>query len=67
MVVSGQHHTPAALYSRGKDPSVPIGQEAGWATEAVWIQRLEEKSSCLCRGWNLDRPVVLSVVRYYAD
>jgi hypothetical protein len=23
---------------------VPIGQEAGWAPEPVWTQRLEEKS-----------------------
>jgi hypothetical protein len=29
----------------GKEPMVPIGQEAGWAAELVWMQRLEEKSS----------------------
>jgi hypothetical protein len=23
---------------------VPIGKEAGWATELIWTQRLEEKS-----------------------
>jgi hypothetical protein len=23
---------------------VPTGQEAGWATEQVWMQKLEEKS-----------------------
>jgi hypothetical protein len=28
-----------------KGPPVPIGQEAGWAPEPVWTQRLEEKSS----------------------
>jgi hypothetical protein len=33
--VSGQHHAPAALYPPGKGPPVPIGQEAGWAPEAV--------------------------------
>jgi hypothetical protein len=43
--VSGQHHTPAALYPRGKDPPVPIVQEDGWAPEPVWTQRIEEKSS----------------------
>jgi hypothetical protein len=43
--VSGQHHAPAALYPRGKDPPVPIVQEAGWAPEPVWTQRIEEKSS----------------------
>jgi hypothetical protein len=28
----------------GKEPLVPIGQEAGWAPEPVWTQRLEENS-----------------------
>jgi hypothetical protein len=36
--VSDQHHAPAALL-----PPVPIVQEAGWAQEPVWTQRLEEK------------------------
>jgi hypothetical protein len=27
-----------------KGPPVPIVQEAGWAPELVWTQRLEEKS-----------------------
>jgi hypothetical protein len=44
MGVSGQHHVPAALYPLGKGPPVPIGQEAGWAPEQVWTQRIEEKS-----------------------
>jgi hypothetical protein len=26
----------------GKGPPVPIGQEAGWAPESVWTQRIEE-------------------------
>jgi hypothetical protein len=42
MVVSGQHHATDALYPRGKDPTVPIVQETGWAPEPVWTQRLEE-------------------------
>jgi hypothetical protein len=50
-----------------KGPPVPIVQEAGWVPEAVWTQILEEKSSCLCRESNLDRPVVQSVVRHYTD
>jgi hypothetical protein len=45
----------------GKGTPVPIVQEAGWA------QRLEEKSFRPCRGSNLDRPVVQSVVRHYTD
>jgi hypothetical protein len=33
----------------GKGPPVPIVQEAGWAPEPVWAQRLEEKLFRLCR------------------
>jgi hypothetical protein len=65
MGVSGQHHAPAALYPREKDPSVPIVQEAGWAPEPVWTQRLEEKILCPRRGSNPDRAVVQPVVRHY--
>jgi hypothetical protein len=42
-------------------------QEAGWASQPVWTQRLEEKSFRLCRGWNHDRPVVQLVARHYTD
>jgi hypothetical protein len=42
MGVSGQRHAPAALCPR-KRPPVPIVQEAGWASEPVWTQRLEKK------------------------
>jgi hypothetical protein len=49
-----------------KGPPVPIVQEAGWAPEPVWTQRLEEKSFCPCRGSNPDRPVVQPVVRHYS-
>jgi hypothetical protein len=34
---------------RGKDPPVPIVEEAGWALEPVWTQRLQEKSFPLSR------------------
>jgi hypothetical protein len=44
MGVSGQRHAPAALLPPGKRPAVSIVQEAGWAPEPVWTQRLEEKS-----------------------
>jgi hypothetical protein len=42
--VSGKRHAPAVLLPPGKGPAVPIVQEAGWAPEPVWTQRLEEKS-----------------------
>jgi hypothetical protein len=51
----------------GKGPPVPIVQEAGWAPEPVWTRRLEQKSFRLCRGSNLDRPVVQSVAKHYTD
>jgi hypothetical protein len=44
MGVSGQRHAPAALLPPGKGPPIPIVQEAGWAPEPVWTQRIEEKS-----------------------
>jgi hypothetical protein len=48
----------------GKGPPVPVGQWAGWASEPVWTQRLEEKPSVSVR----DRtPVVQSVVRHCTD
>jgi hypothetical protein len=61
MGVSGQRHAPAALNPQGKGPPVPIVQEAGWAPEPVWTQRLEEKSSAPVG----DRtPVIESEVRH---
>jgi hypothetical protein len=42
-VVSGQHHTPAAL-PPGEEPPVPIGKEAGWAREPVWTTWRGEES-----------------------
>jgi hypothetical protein len=64
MGVSGQHHAPAAFLSSVKEPPVPIGQEAEWAPEPVWTQRLEEKSSASVGNRTL---VVQSVVRHYTD
>jgi hypothetical protein len=48
---------PGLALPPGEEPPVPIVQEAGWAPEPVWTQRLEEKSFRLCRGSNLDRLV----------
>jgi hypothetical protein len=45
-------------------PPVPIGQEAGWAPELVWAQRLKEKSSAFVRD---QTPVVQSIVSHYTD
>jgi hypothetical protein len=58
---------PGRALPPGKGPPVPTVQEAGWAPEPVWTQRLEEKSFRLCRGSNLDRPVVQPVARHYTD
>jgi hypothetical protein len=34
---------PGCALAPGKGPPLPIVQEAGWAPEPVWTQRLEEK------------------------
>jgi hypothetical protein len=36
---------PVRALHPGKGPPVPNGQKAGWASEPVWTQGLEEKSS----------------------
>jgi hypothetical protein len=38
---------PGRALPPGKEPQVPIVQEAGWAPEPVWTQRVEEKFSAL--------------------
>jgi hypothetical protein len=38
---------PSRALAQGKGPLVPTIQEAGWASEQVWPQRLEEKSFTL--------------------
>jgi hypothetical protein len=55
---------PGRALPPGKEPPVPIKQEAGWAPKPVWTSRLEEKSSASVG----DRtPVFQSVVRHYTD
>jgi hypothetical protein len=55
---------PGRALPPGKEPPVPSVQEAGWAPEPVWTQRLEEKSSASVG----DRtPAVQAVVRHYTD
>jgi hypothetical protein len=64
MGVSSQRHAPAALLPPGKGPPVPIVQEAGWASEPVWTQTLEEKSFAPAGNRT---PFVQPVVRHYTD
>jgi hypothetical protein len=66
MGVSGKRHDPGALYPQGEEPRYPldrrlVGIRAGLDT------KVREKILCVCRGTNLDRPVVQSVARHYTD
>jgi hypothetical protein len=64
MRVSGQRHVPGRALPPGKEPSVPIVQEAGWAPEPVWTQEVKEKSFAPVGDRTL---FVQSVIRHYAD
>jgi hypothetical protein len=62
MEVVGQIHAPAAL-SPEKEPPVPIGYEAGWASEPVWtLWRRETSCTAGNRTW-----AVQPVARRYTD
>jgi hypothetical protein len=66
MGVSGQRHAPFALCTGEKTPGTHctggwVGLRAGLDTED------KAKIFRLCRESNLDRSVVQSVVRHYAD
>jgi hypothetical protein len=52
--------TPRPWFTPARGLLVPIGQEAGWTTELVWMQRLEGKSFATTGDRAL---VVQSVVR----
>jgi hypothetical protein len=55
---------PGRALPPGKEPPVPILQEAWWASEPVWSQGLEEKSSAPVG----DRTAIIQpVVRHYTD
>jgi hypothetical protein len=58
MGMIGQRH------AQGKGPSVLIVQEAVWALEDT---EARGKSACLCRGSNVDCPVVQFLARHYTD
>jgi hypothetical protein len=60
--LSGQHHAPAALLPRGKDPRYPLYRRLG-GPQSQSGKRIQGKSFRLCRGSNLDRPVVQRVAR----
>jgi hypothetical protein len=64
MRVSGQRHSPAALYPQERTPGTHW--TGGWVghPEPVWMQRLEEKSSASVGDRN---PDVQSVVSHYTD
>jgi hypothetical protein len=55
---------PGRTLPPGKEPPVPTVQEAGWAPQPVWTQRLEEKSSAPVGART---PAVQSVVRHCTD
>jgi hypothetical protein len=55
--VSGQLHVPAAL-PPGKETPVPIGYEAGWASETDWTT---------CRGENLSPTGTLTPIPHPAS
>jgi hypothetical protein len=66
MEVSIKRHAPAALYPREMIPGTHC--TGGWVDlRRSGHKRLEEKSSRLCRGSNLDRRVVQPVARHYTD
>jgi hypothetical protein len=58
--VRGQPHAPKRAL-----PPVPIVQEAGWASEPVWTQRIHEKS--FAPAGDRTRLSRLSVVLHYTD
>jgi hypothetical protein len=63
--VSGQFHAHPTLAPL-KEPPVPIGQEAGWAPELVWMTWRSENS---CPHWDLnsDPLVIQPVASHYTD
>jgi hypothetical protein len=67
MGVSGQRHAPGRALAPRKGLPVPTVQEAEWALEPVWTQRLEEMSFHLCRISNLNSPVVQPVARHFTE
>jgi hypothetical protein len=67
MEVSGQHHAPAALYPRGKDPRYPLYRRLGGPPEPVWTLRLEEKSSAPAEDRTLVEYVGETLINLYEE
>jgi hypothetical protein len=67
MGVSGQRHAPAALYPRGKDLWYPLYRRLGEPQSRSGHRGYRKEKHFLCRGSNLNRPVVQSVARHYTD
>jgi hypothetical protein len=61
--VSVQLHAPAALLP-GKEPAVPIGQEAGYTPEPVWMT-WRSGNSCLHRDSNFDPLIIQPLASRY--
>jgi hypothetical protein len=66
MGVSGQRQAPAALCPGVRTPGTHC--TGGWVDLRAGLDReVRRKILCPCRGSNLDRPVVQSLVRHYTD
>jgi hypothetical protein len=66
MGVSGQRHAPAALYTGERTSSSHC--TGGWVGPRAGLD-IEARGQILylCRGPNLDRPVVQPIARHYTD
>jgi hypothetical protein len=64
MGVIGQSDDPYAFYPRGKDPRYKMYRSLG-GSQSRSGHRGYKKILCLCRGSNLDIPVVLSIALHY--
>jgi hypothetical protein len=62
--VSGQLHVAPTALLPGNEPLVPIGQEAGWAPELVWM--LWSRWSPIYPS-NNQTPAVQAIDRRYTD
>jgi hypothetical protein len=66
MGMSGQGHAPAALYPGER--TLVTHCTGGWVGLRAGLDiEVRGKTLCACRGSNLDRPVVQSVVRHCTD